>query len=240
MVFMACGVLFTACKNDDDDIELPQNDQNQVDDEAIIQYLQDHYFEPNRGLIKAYNESDSTDDVYPSLQENATQLPSGVWIVKRQGVTAEGPVADDNTQDSILISLETKVFKADNRDLLEGERLYGTLSSLSSEPWSTINQSGQPIWDPFFYYTHLTDAQIENDINLSNFVIEGFTEGIKHFNSTETDGLDVYNFQGAIIVPSRAAYGRDVDYISGTPKYNYRDFSFVFNFELHKVIDRIP
>lgn len=235
LAIIAIGILFTACKNDDDIDELPQEEQNQVDDDAIVEYLQDHYFDPERGLIKQFDEEDSADNDYPSLHSLGTKLPSGVWIVKRSGVVAEGPIADDNTQDSILISYEAKIFKASYTDLGENEKPYSGIQTFSS----TINGAGTATWDPSFYYYHIPDTMNDN-INLSHFVVEGFTEGLQHFNSTETSGSDLYNFQGVIVVPSRLAFGRDFVYAGGSLNYSYRDLSFVFNFELHKVIPRIP
>src|SRR5690606_29493861 len=234
VLFVVLGFVLTACKNDDDVNELPQEEQNQVDDDAILEYLEDHYFSADRGVIKKYDEDDETDDEYPSLKSLGTKLNSGVCVIKRPCVTAEGPVADNNEEDSILLSYSAQVFKASYQDLEEGEAPYGSITAIES----TINGSGTPKWDPYFYYVNLTENLIENDINLSHYVIEGFTEGIKQFNSTGTNGADLYNFQGAIVVPSRLAYGRDFDYLQGQLGYTYRDFSFIFNFELHQVIPR--
>ncbi|HLV23966.1 MAG TPA: hypothetical protein VKY36_04240 [Moheibacter sp.] len=233
---LAAGLFLGACKNDDDNNEISQEDQNQVDDEAIVMYLQDHYFEPERGLIKKYDEDDESDDEYPNLHSMGTKLNSGVWIIKRPGIIAEGPAADNNTQDSILISLHSQSFVATNEDLAEGQKPYQVgLSTFES----TINGNGTAKWDPNFYYARITPDMEENDIDLSNFVIEGFTEGLKEFKSTQTSGSDLYNFQGAIIVPSRAAFARDFVYTNaGMDNRSFRNRSFIFNFELHKVIPR--
>lgn len=237
LTILALGIFFTACKNDDDaDNELPIEEQNQVDDDAIVEYLKNHYFDSERGLIKEFSDTDSTDNDYPTLHSQGTKLPSGVWIVKRPGVTAEGPIADDNTKDSILISHETKIFKASYKDLGENEKPYGTPQVYAT----TINGSGTATWDPTFYYVNVPSLNLNDNVNISHFVIEGFIEGLKYFNSTQTSGADIYNFQGVIIVPSRAAFSRDFVYTSSGLNYSYRDISFIFNFELHKVIDRIP
>lgn len=235
LTILAFGLLFTACKNDDDnDNELPIEEQNQVDDDVIVEYLKDHYF-GERGLVKAFNDTDSTDNDFPSLHSLGTKLPSGVWIVKRPEVIAEGRAVEDNTQDSILISHESKIFKASYQNLTEGQKPYTSLQTFAT----TINGSGTAGWDPSFYHYHIP-ATMNDNINLSHFVIEGFVEGLKHFHSTDTDGSDLYNFQGLIVVPSRLAFGRDLVYAGGSLNYAYRDYSFVFNFELHRVIDRIP
>ncbi len=228
---LVAGLFFSSCKNDDDVNEIPIEDQNQVDDEAIVKYMEDHYFSPDRGLIKKYDEEDESDDDYPNLKSLGTKLNSGVWVIKRPGVTADGPAITSNVQDSILISYDSKLFRA-NRD---NEDLYGNLNTY----YNTIHSTGQAAWDPVFYYRNITPDLAENDINLSHFVIEGFIEGLKEFNSTQTSGADLYNFQGAIIVPSRAAFGRDF-FFDGSRLNNalYRDVSFVFNIELHKFVPR--
>lgn len=241
LTILALGIFFTACKNDDDGVEeLPIEEQNQVDDDAIVEYLQNHYFDTERGLIKEFDDEDAEDDQNQTLHSLGTKLPSGVWIVKRPSVVAEGPIANDNTQDSILISLQTHAFVASNKDLAEEEKLYSSITPLNSLPWSTINSSGVPLWDPSYYYIDVPKLNLGDNVNLSHFEIEGFTEGLKQFNSTDTDGTDLYNFQGVIIVPSRAAFARDFSFVGSQLNYTYRNYSFVFNFELHKVIPRIP
>lgn len=234
LAILALGVFFNACKNDDDVDELPVEEQNQVDDDAIVEYLQDHYFDPERGLIKEFDSEDSTDNDYPNLHSLGTKLPSGAWVIKRPEVVAEGPVADDNTQDSILISYEVKYFKASYQDMGEHGKPYKPLNTLSS----TINGAGTATWDPSFYYVNIENLGLNDNINSSHFVMEGFTEALAHFNSTGTTGSDLYNFQGAIVIPSRLAFGRDFVFAGGGLNYSYRDLSFVFNFELHKVIPR--
>lgn len=237
ILLLVAGFIVGACKNDDDDNELPQDEQNQVDDDAIVEYLEDHFFDPERGLITEYDDEDEDDDNYPNLRSQGTKLSSGVWIVKREGIEATGDAATSNAQDSILISINTYGFRASNQDLTEDETLYSSIVNIPS--WSTINTSGTPTWDPAYYYTNITDEMTENEIGIEHFVIEGFVEGLKHFQATNTSGSDLYDFQGAIIVPSRLAFARDYIY-NGTRLDNqtYRDLSFVFNFELHKVIDR--
>lgn len=234
LALVALGLFFGACKNDDDVDELPIEEQNQVDDNAIVAYLQNHYFDPERGLIKEFDSEDSTDNDFPTLHSLGTKLPSGAWIIKRPGVLAEGPVAGNNTQDSILISYEVKYFKASYQDLPENGQPYEPLNTLTT----TINGSGTAVWDPWFYYVDIEGMNLNDNINLSHFVMEGFTEGLQHFNSTGTTGSDLYNFQGAIVIPSRLAFGRDFAYAGGALNYTYRDLSMVFNFELHKVIPR--
>jgi hypothetical protein len=235
LAIFAVVLAFTACKNDDDFKEPSIADQNKWDDDAILAYLEDHYFEPELGIIKRFDATDSTDDEHPTLLSQGTKLPSGVWIVKKNDYVAEGRSVVDNTQDSILLSYETKIFQANYEDLDEGQKPY---TNNFQHLYSTINASGSPNWDPHFYYKEITEPMAQNNINLSHFVVEGFVEGLKHFKSTDTDGNDVFSFQGAILVPSRLAFSRDVNYVSGSPSYGFRNMTFIFNFELHKVVDR--
>lgn len=233
---LVLSLVFTACKRDDDDHDLPQDEQNEVDDRAISDYLEDHYFDPVRGLIKEFDDEDETDDDYPSLMTSATKLPSGVWVVKREGVTAEGQSVNDPKSDSILISYNSFRFKATYDDLKEGEKAYAKYSASFA---NTIYSSGTPVWDPAFYYTKITQEMADKGINESYFVIEGLVEGLKQFKSTQTDGSELYDFQGAILIPSRMAYGRDLVYLNGQlDGVSYRDNSFMFNFELHRVVQR--
>lgn len=236
IALIAFGLLLGSCKRDDDFDDLPLDEQNQVDDTTIERYLEDHYFEPTRGLIKKYDADNEEDDQYPSLRSLGVKLPSGVWVVKRPGVEAEGPAIQNNLSDSILISFNSTRFKATFNDLAEGEQPY---EKFSGAFYNTIFSTGTAAWDPIFYYSKITEDQANTGITQEHFVVEGFVEGLKEFKSTMTNGADLYNFQGAIIVPSRMAYGRDFVYFSGIPDQNsYRDNSFVFNFELHRVVPR--
>lgn len=232
ITILLIGLVVSSCRSNDDDGDLPQTEQNQVDDQAISQYLDDHYFDPERGLITKFEGSEEN---YPSLKSLGIKLPSGVWVIKRPDVEAEGPAIANNKTDSILISFNSSRFKASYEDLEEGQKPYERYTGLF---YNTIYSTGTPAWDPIFYYHHINQNENSN-IDLSYYVIEGFVEGLKHFNSTQTNGTDIYNFQGAILVPSRAAYGRDFVYLNGIlDNTTYRDQSFVFNFELHKVIPK--
>lgn len=233
---IALAIFSTSCKSDDGYKDLPQEEQNSLDDQAILEYLEDHYFDEERGLIEKYDEDIEEDDDYPSLKSLGVKLPSGVWVVKRPGVTAEGPKVTSNLSDSILISYNSIRFKASDDDLSEGDRLYDLYLGAF---YNTIYSSGSPNWDPPFYYKHITPELEENNVDLSYFAMDGFIEGLKEFNSTATNGADLYDFQGAILVPSRAAYSREFVFLSGMLDANtYRDNCFVFNFELHKVVPR--
>ena len=235
IAILLIGLTFSSCRSNDDDNDLPQDEQNQVDDDAIAEFLDDHYFDPERGLIKKFDSEDASDDNYPTLKSLGVKLPSGVWIVKRPEVEAEGPSIADNLSDSILISFNSTRFKASYEDLIPGQKPYEKYTGLF---FNTIYSTGTASWDPIFYYYNIGES-VNSNIDLSYYVMEGFVEGLKHFKSTQTNGADIYNFQGAIIVPSRVAYGRDFVYLNGIlDNMTYRDNSFIFNFELHKVLPR--
>lgn len=229
-------ILAASCKKDDDFKDLPQDERNQVDDRAISDYLEDHYFDSDKGLIKKYKEEDEDDDDFPPLMSMATKLPSGVWIVVRPGVEAEGPAVTNNKTDSILISYNSMRFKATYDGLKEGQKAY---EAGAGSFYNTIFSTGTPAWDPIFYHQFISPEMQEKGINEDHFQIKGFIEGLKHFKSTQTNGSELYNFQGAILVPSRMAYGREFVYLGGSlDPVSYRDNSFMFNFELHRVIPR--
>lgn len=235
LLILAFGFLFTACKSDDDGFNEPnQEDQNRIDDEVIEIYLKEHYFDPERGKIKQFSTTDSLDDNYPTLFSQAQKLPSGVWIVKRADYIAEGAQVSNNKTDSILISYEQKIFTADYTDTTETIRPYKALQTV----YSTL-ESGTPKWDPSFYYVNLANLNLNDNVKEEHFVVEGFVEGLKHFKATNSNGIDLYDFQGAIVVPSRMAFGRDFAFVGNTLDFTtFRNKTFVFNFELHKVVPR--
>lgn len=213
-------VFFANCKSDDSDDLLPQEEQNKLDDEAIVSYLKNHYFD-NNGKAKEIKKNNP--DNHTALYELAKQVDNGYWYVKNPNIVGIDKTVTDNTKDSILLQYDMKIFKANK---VNDSVTYSNLSTFSS----TINTSGYPIWDPAFYY-----AKTPEGINLDYYTIEGFVKGIKHFKSTnrEADQTPSVNFQGLIIIPSRLAYERR----NNALKIGY-DQSVVVNFELYKVLDR--
>lgn len=213
-------VFFANCKSDDSDDLLPQEEQNKLDDQAIVNYLKNHYFD-NHGRAKEIKKNNP--DNHTVLYELAKQVDNGYWYVKNPNIVGEYRAVKDNKKDSILLQYDMKIFKAHkHNDTVK----YNNISTFSS----TTNTSGYPIWDPAFYYT-----KIPKGTNLDYYTIEGFVDGIKHFKSTnrEADQTPAVNFQGLIIIPSRLAYERR----NNALKIGY-DQSIVVNFELYKVLDR--
>ena len=98
---------------------------------------------------------------------------------------------------------------------------------------NTIDNFGTPDKDPYYYYVKksvLDKASSDIQKQRSYYEIEGFKEALKHFQAFDQEDSAPYNLQGVIIVPSRAAYARDLHY----PNNIYRNRSFVFNFQVYK------
>ena len=86
-----------------------------------------------------------------------------------------------------------------------------------------------------------TELEVKNGVTRANRELKYFTEGLKHFKSTNKSTSDLYNFQGVIILPSRSAYARNRYYLNSTnglSDLTYRDVSFIYNFELVKTEKR--
>lgn len=238
VTLLATAAFFTSCKSDDDNNELSTEQQDSLDDQAIEEYLEQHYFSQDNGKITKFdtiagNEDDKNN---PSLKSLAKKDPAGFYYAYRPGVTADGPSIVSNDDSKILISYDVKTFEATNdTDIYKYK--YGTISNYAN----TINTGdGSATTDPSFYYYQLTSEQIKNGIKREHIELKYFAEALKKFKSTGRSGRELYNFQGVIILPSRLAYGRNKMYTgsSVTANHAYRNASFIFNFELDKVTPR--
>ncbi len=238
LYILAGSLCFSACKKDDDEVEtfVEPDDiavRNSYDDQAIQKYMSENYLDA-QGNIKAFSSTDAADDNEKKLSElNPVTLPSGVIYIVRNGAQpATGITLDTNPESSTATQIRTMIranyYLATNTD---GNVAFSTGGSLTN----TINGGGSPLTDPLFYY--VKKNEIATDKNRSYYEIEGLQEGLTYFKgyADKADG-DPYNLQGVIIVPSRAAFGRDAH-------YNYNNFSlknttFVFNFEIYKANTR--
>lgn len=221
ILFMIMLVIFNQCKSDDGPELLDETEQNVLDDLAIQHYLAEHYFDPN-GRVTKFNEESTDDDNETALIQLAEQH-GDYFIVKNPNITADGRAVVENTQDSILIQYTLFGYRATRtNDTIR----YGVPVGY----FSTVHQTGYAQWDPTFYHV----PRVGN-VRPEQFEIPAIVQGIKHFNSTDRSALDepAVNFQGIIIAPSRAAYGRRVNQMS-VPF----DTSIILNFELLKVMDR--
>lgn len=242
LYILAGSLCFTACKKDDEvetfvepeDISV----RNSYDDQAIQKFMNDNYLD-SQGNIKAFSSTDTSDDNEKKLSELSPQkLSSGVIYIVRNGaqptsgVTLEtNPEATNATQ--IRTMMRANYYLATN---IDGNVAFTTSGVLAN----TINGSGSPLTDPLFYYVKkktMTDATTDAAKLRKYYEIEGLQEGLKYFQgyANLSDG-DAYNLQGVIIVPSRAAFGRDTHY--NYTGYSLQNNCFVFNFQIYKANQR--
>jgi len=230
-------VLLVSCSSDDDnDKELTVEQRKSLDEEAIEEYLNDHYFSPINGkLIKFDTITGNEDDANTPLKDLTVKDPAGFYYAARPGVVANGSPIQSNDASKILISYDVKAFEATTDT--QYAKKYGFVSTYLN---SIDSGDGSAQTDPSFYYAKLNDALIENGVKREHIEMKNFGEALKKFKATDTNGRDLYNFQGVVILPSHLAFGRNRIYTgtSITENHGYRNTSFIFNFELHKVTPR--
>jgi hypothetical protein len=234
-LYILAGTLcFTACKKDDqvetfvepDDVAV----RNSYDDQAIQKFMNDNYLDA-QGNIKAFSSTDTSDDNQKKLSElSPVTLPSGVIYIVRTGAQpSSGVTLDTNPESSTATQIKTMMranyYLATNTD---GNVAFNTSGVLLN----TINGSTSPVTDPMFYYVKKNIKDTAGK-DRSYYEIEGLQEGLKYFQGFQnmSDG-DAYNLQGVIIVPSRAAFGRNDHY--NYVGYSLKNTSFVFNFQIYK------
>ncbi|MFV0178557.1 hypothetical protein OBK28_03115 [Empedobacter falsenii] len=242
VTLIACSAVLVGCNNDDDsgvdkETKIPVEERNALDDEAIQQYLEDFYFSPKTGKLTKFDTiKGNDDDAYPALKTLAKQDNLGIWYAENPNHKGTGETIISNDSTSIYISYEIGTFLATNST--DYKRKYGSVST-SGTPNSG---DGSAIQDPTFYYFTPTEIETENGVKREHLELKNFVEGLKHFKTTERSVNDLYNFQGVIILPSRLAYGRNKVYSAGygiSENFGqYRDISYIFNFELPKIEKR--
>jgi hypothetical protein len=198
--------------------------QNYYDDEAAKKFLTENYLDA-QGNVKAFDPIDPSDDNQTPLSGMSPQtLPSSgvIYIVRNTAQPNPGTVVGD-----------TDVIRIMNKGLgyvamsVDGVIKYSSPAAFVN----TIQGSGVPQVDPSYYYVKnavLTAAGKPR----SYYEMEGFQEGIRKFLSFNKLDSEGYNLQGVIIVPSRAAFARDEHF--PYQNLNWRNRSFVFNFQLYK------
>lgn len=203
------------------------NVQNANDDKAIAKYLDEHYLD-NLGRIQSTNGVDMKAGNFKKLSElKPTTLPSGVIVIIRDGAQPN-PGTVIGTTDKIRIMQKSKSFVAieNNGIQYEGEADF----------INTIDGSGAPDEDPLYYYAK-PEVMAASGKPSSYYEIEGFKEGLQLFRSFNKTDDENYNLQGVIIVPSRAAFGRD-EYHPHISTYSLRNRTFVFNFQIYNTRPR--
>ena len=238
VTLLAATTLLTACSSDDDNKnELTIEQRKALDEEAIQEYLEDHYFSPINGKVTKFDTIvGNDDDNNTKLIDIAVKDPAGYYYAKRPDVQAEGASIVDPDTSSILISYDIKTFQSTD-DLDTYSTKYGYISTY---PNSIDTGDGSAITDPSFYKAKLSQTMIDNGVKREHVELKNFAEALKKFKATGTNGRELYNFQGIIILPSQLAYGRNKMYTttSITERHQFRNTSFIFNFELHKVTPR--
>ncbi len=215
-------LLFASCNKDDDNgpTELSIEEQNIQDDGSIQTFLREYHFDDLGRVVKI--EEDDTAAV--PLSDIAYELSNGVWYAKNNAVTAEGPKVTDIDHQKILLNYDFRIFSSGKDE--EGNYTVNSYSSF----FNTINTTGIPTWKVPFY--RATQEQIDAN-GASYYEMPGFRQAIIYFNSTEKNIEDPYVFQGVIILPSRASYGRENNYLGS----GFRNLVSVINFELYQVED---
>lgn len=236
-LYILVGTLaLNSCKKDDEietykepeDISV----QNSYDDEAILKFMDTHYFD-TQGNIKPFSTTDTIDDNYTKLKDmpGLEKLNSGVIIIPRQNAQPD-PGTSIGEKDVLNILMNAQRYLAVNTDgniAFQGGQIFV----------DNVNTSSMTL-DPIFYYVKtsvLNNATVDAAKQRSYYEIEGFQEGIRKFKAFNQSNNNVYNMQGAILVPSRAAYARDASYYNSSNS-TVRNRSFVFNFQVYKTTPR--
>lgn len=233
-LFLAVSSLvITSCRSDDSsNTDTSLETQNSYDDQAAQKFLNDNYFDA-RGNVVAFDSSITTDDnEVPLAKLNPVKLPSGVIYISRYTPTNGKAI---NATDKIRWMVKSTSYvgtkSSDGTILFDSGQLFR----------NTITSTGTPEVDPAYFYVKtsvLNKYNTDNSTNVTRsfYEMEGLQEGLKYFQSCEIPDSDNYNLQGVIIVPSRAAYARDLHYPFASIAFTNR--SFVFNFQVYKTDTR--
>ncbi|MGZ5211551.1 MAG: hypothetical protein ACXWB6_04700 [Kaistella sp.] len=221
------SVAIVSCRNDDNVEAIEEvsiETQNTYDDQAAQNFLETHYLDA-KGNIK---DLVSTDNVNVKLADlNPVKLPSGVIYIMRPGAQPN-PGTSIGQYDLLRLMSNSTSYIATNTD---NKVAYSSPAIFKN----TITGAGVPEVDPAYFYVKksiLDNATVAQAKLRSYYEIEGFQEAIKKFQAYDIPDDSNYNLQGVIIVPSRAAFARDVHFnYSGLA---FRNRSFVFNFQIYK------
>ena len=221
------SIAIISCRNDDNPDtteEVSIETQNTYDDQAAQNFLETHYLDA-KGNIKDFVATDTVNVKLADL--NPATLPSGVIYIVRPGAQ---PTTGTNVGPYDLIRLMSRStsYVATNTD---NKVTFASPSTFRN----TIDGAGVPEVDPSYFYVKksvLTNATVAQAKERSYYEIEGFQEAIKKFQAFDIPDDSNYNLQGVIIVPSRAAFARDVHF--NYTGLAYRNRSFVFNFQIYK------
>lgn len=227
--FAILSLALSSCKNDTSNpvASAPVYDaatQNKYDDQAAIKFLNDNFLDA-RGNIKPFTTTEVESSTNIKLADlNPVTLPSGVIYIMRSGAQPT-PGTAIGTSDVITLMSNSLNYQATNTNDLVSFSYAQTFKN-------DIFGTGVPEVDPAYYYANPAVLTANPTKTRSYFEIEGFGEALRKFQAYNIPDSSNYNLQGVIIVPSRAAFGKD-------PYFNYsgyslNDRSFVFNFQVYK------
>lgn len=221
------SVAIISCRNDDNVEAIEEvsiETQNTYDDQAAQNFLETHYLDA-KGNIK---DLASTDNVNVKLADlNPVKLPSGVIYIMRPGAQPN-PGTTVGQYDLLRLMSNSTTYIATSTD---NKVSYSSPAIFKN----TITGAGVPEVDPAYFYVKksvLDNATVAQAKLRSYYEIEGFQEAIKKFQAYDIPDDSNYNLQGVIIVPSRAAFARDVHF--NYTGLAFRNRSFVFNFQIYK------
>jgi hypothetical protein len=236
--FIIIPLVFASCNGSSDPATTPPvaiSVQNSYDDQAIQKFLKDNYLN-SRGKLAAISDSIATDSIKtPLIDMNPVFLDSGVvYIIKPDAQPENGTeIAPD---DALKLMQQTMTYIA-QKDASTGVVSFGSAFTFVNN----IFGSGDPTYDPAYYYVKNSVIKAYNDkngtsVDHSFYEIPGLREALPHFKSCNIPDSDDYNLQGVIIVPSRAAFARNPHY----PYFGYtwNDRCFVFNFQIYNTTPR--
>lgn len=230
----ALSLVGVACRQEttSTETEVDIATQNNLDDQAIQHFLNNHYLN-DVGIVKQFSSTDTADDHYSKLSQlNPQKLDNGTYYIVREG--AQPNLGTDITSNSVIrLMSRTVYYTAQNTS--DGGK-FGNANILQSGL-----DTGNLDIDPMYFFTPQSKIDAYNASNSTShgksfFEIEGFSEALTKFKAFDKDDSELYNLQGVIIVPSRAAFARDAHY-----NYNnvsMRNKSFVFNFQVYKSTPR--
>lgn len=204
--------------------------QNMLDDQAITNFLATNYFDAKGNIQSVSNLDAATLANTKKLSDlSPITLPSGVVYVFRPDGQPNPGKAIGGT-DVIRLMSNSQSF------LAVTSTSGGVFSSAS--PFMSSFVTGALQIDPKYYYAspqYVADYNAKSNataVTASYFMIEGLSEALAKFKSFDKADSEDYAMQGAIFVPSRAAFARDAHY--NYTGYSLTDRTFVFNFQVYK------
>lgn len=233
------GIILVNCRQSEDpapvtNTTLPATtatQQNQYDDDAIQNYLENHYLNEQGKVTKV---TDKTPETTPRLsQMNPIKLSSGVvYIVRPDAQPTNGQ--DIESSDNLTIMQNAYVMQAE-----ASTTTSPTFGSNYIPFFNGVTISGNLTKDPSYFYVKKSILDANPTKPASYYEIEGLSEALRHFKAFNKADDEEYNLQGVILIPSRAAFGKDVHfpYLGGS-ETNLQDKTFMFNFQIYRAEPR--